>query len=117
MGGTALTPALHDSLDSLLSRAKASGAFTFVNTVYDFRNESRAPGAPWPLGSSDASYASIDLLVTDLEEARRLSGAGDAAAALAFFRDRGVGAAVVTAGHQGNPGRLLEGRGLSGLGT
>lgn len=97
-GGTALTPALHDSLDSLLSRAKASGAFTFVNTVYDFRNESRAPDARWPLGSSGASYASIDLLVTDLEEARRLSGTGDAAAALAFFRDRGVGAAVVTAG-------------------
>ncbi|MFZ2635297.1 MAG: PfkB family carbohydrate kinase [Rectinemataceae bacterium] len=97
-GGTALTPALHDSLDGLLARAKSRGALTIVNTVYDYRNQRRDPVGRWPLGSRDEAWPSIDLLITDLEEARRLSGRPDATGALAFFRDRGVGAAVVTAG-------------------
>lgn len=69
-----------------------------VNTVYDFRNERRDPVGRWPLGSDAGTYASVDLLVADLEEALRLSGASDASGALAFFGSRGVGAAVVTSG-------------------
>ncbi len=100
-GGTALTPAMHDSLAELLQGAKARGAFTMVNTVYDFRSQRRDPEGTWPMGSGDSAYASIDLLVTDLEEARRLSGAADAEGAMAYFRDRGTGAAVITAGTRG----------------
>ncbi|MDA8408798.1 MAG: carbohydrate kinase family protein [Treponema sp.] len=97
-GGTGLTPTMHDALDGLLARARGKGSFTVVNTVYDFRNQRRDPVGRWPLGSGDEAYASVDLLVADLEEARRLSGADEASGALEFFRSRGVGAAVVTAG-------------------
>ncbi|OHD81363.1 MAG: hypothetical protein A3J97_11875 [Spirochaetes bacterium RIFOXYC1_FULL_54_7] len=98
-GGTALTPALHDGLASLLSRAKSAGAITVVGTVYDFRNEKRNPDAPWPLGSPDAC-GNIDLLVTDAVEALRLSGAADLESAARNFIGRGVGALVITNGEQ-----------------
>ncbi len=97
-GGTGLTPALHDALGPLLLRCRSAGTLTIVNTVYDFRNERRDPVGRWPLGSDEGTYASVDLLVADLEEALRLSGASDASGALAFFGSRGVGAAVVTSG-------------------
>lgn len=98
-GGTALTPALHDGLASLLARSKAAGAITVVGTVYDFRNEKRDPAAPWPLGTPDAC-GTIDLLVTDAVEALRLSGASDLRSAARNFIDRGVGALVITNGEQ-----------------
>lgn len=98
-GGTALTPALHDGLASLLDRAKKAGAITVVGTVYDFRNEKRDPSSPWPLGVPDAC-GSIDLLVTDAVEALRLSGASDLGSAARIFIDRGVGALVITNGEQ-----------------
>ena len=98
-GGTALTPALHDGLYSLLERAKSAGAITVVGTVYDFRNEKRDPASPWPLGVPDAC-GYIDLLVTDAVEALRLSGAVDLYSAARNFIDRGVGALVITNGEQ-----------------
>lgn len=97
-GGTGLVPRLHDALDTLLPRARAAGAYTVVSTVYDFRNERRDPAAPWPLGSGPASYAATDLLITDREEALRLSGAPDVDAALTWFLGAGVGAVAVTCG-------------------
>ena len=97
-GGTGLVPPIHDALDHLLARAKAAGAFTVVNTVYDFRNQRRNPDARWPLGSSDDSYRLIDLLIADLEEALRLSGTESLDEAMRFFIDMGVGAVIVTNG-------------------
>lgn len=97
-GGTAITPGLHDTLDRLLSLAKANGAFTVVNTVYDFRAQRQNPTGRWPLGASDDSYRLTDLLLTDLEEALRLSGSETLDDALAFFIAQGVGAVIVTNG-------------------
>ena len=97
-GGTAITPGLHDALHRLLARAKANGAFTLVNTVYDFRAQRRNPAGRWPLGASDDSYRLTDLLLTDLEEALRLSGTEALDDALAFFITQGVGAVIVTNG-------------------
>lgn len=97
-GGTALVPQIHDSLDQLLPQAKSAGAFTVVNTVYDFRHQRQDPRGRWPLGGSDRSYSYIDLLIADLEEALRLSGAESLDEALDFFIRQGVGAAIVTNG-------------------
>jgi len=97
-GGTALVPPVHDALDTLLPRARRAGAFTVVNTVYDFRNQRRDPVGPWPLGASHQGYAATDLLIADREEALRLSGQATVAAALSWFLARGVGAAVATEG-------------------
>ncbi|MEI8094565.1 MAG: carbohydrate kinase family protein [Spirochaetales bacterium] len=97
-GGTGLVPQIHDALDELLPRARANGAFTVVNTVYDFRHQRQDPTGRWPLGNSDRSYAATDLLVCDHEEALRLAGASSIPEALDFFMAKGVGAAVVTNG-------------------
>ncbi|MDR1224846.1 MAG: carbohydrate kinase family protein [Tannerella sp.] len=94
-GGTALVPQIHDSLTALLVAAKAKGCFTVVNTVFDFRNEKAHPDRKWPLGESDDSYRHIDLLITDCEEALRLSGKRSTAEALAFFRSNGAGAGAI----------------------
>lgn len=99
LGGTALTPALHDGLTPMLRRAKASGAITVVGTVYDFRNERRSPSDPWPLGSPDACR-DIDILVTDAGEARRLTQLSDLKAAARQLVSRGVGTLVITNGEQ-----------------
>ena len=96
-GGTALCPPLHARLPELLAAARASGALTIVNTVYDFLAENRAPDRRWTLGSDDA-YRSIDLLVADLEEARRLTECSTASDAIRWLLDHGVSAAVVTSG-------------------
>ena len=69
-----------------------------VNTVYDFRNEKANPNEKWPLGESDRSYASIDLLVVDLEEGLRLSGKDSLDDAMHFFKSKGTGAVIVTDG-------------------
>ncbi|MGW8317435.1 MAG: carbohydrate kinase family protein, partial [Bacteroidales bacterium] len=97
-GGTALVPRIHDSLTSLLEQARSEGCLTVVNTVFDFRSEKAHPSRRWPLGTSDDSYRSIDLLIVDREEAFGLSGFSDFRRAIAFFRERGLGALVITNG-------------------
>jgi len=97
LGGTALVPSLHDELAALLRDARSAGALTVVNTVYDFRAELARPNERWPLGG-EGTYPLVDLLVTDAEEAARLSGAGTPAEAIDWFLARGVGAAIVTNG-------------------
>lgn len=96
-GATALVPTIHRSLHELLPKAKKAGAFTMVTTVYDTINERRQV-TRWPLGDSDESYRNTDLVVTDREEALRLSGTTSIEDALRFFRTMGVGAAIVTNG-------------------
>ena len=97
-GGTALVPEIHDNLTGLLRKAKANKCITVVNTVFDFRNEKAKPHKKWPLGSSDESYSYIDLLITDREEAFRLSGKPDIGEAVNFFRENKVGALIITNG-------------------
>jgi sugar/nucleoside kinase (ribokinase family) len=97
-GGTALVPNIHRALGSLLRQARERKAITVVNTVYDFLSEKQNPEKPWPLGSSLQTYSNIDLLITDREEALRLSGTETVEAALAFFRSTGTGAAIITHG-------------------
>ena len=99
LGGTALVPPLHDELHLALRDARTAGALTVVNTVYDFRAESQRPGERWPLGSDEA-YPRIDLLIADLEEARRLTATSDARQALDWLRRAGVAAAIITSGPQ-----------------
>ena len=96
-GATALVPTIHHSLHTLLPKARQQGAFTLVTTVYDTINERRQVER-WPMGDSDDSYRFTDLLITDSVEALRLSGCDSIDEALKFFRDMGVGAAVVTNG-------------------
>jgi sugar/nucleoside kinase (ribokinase family) len=137
-GGTALVPQIHDNLTSLCRRARANGAVVVVNTVYDFRNEAKAHrhkdgslsgagtleggrsnGGRWPLGESDETYRFIDVLVTDREEALRLSGTESSEAALAFFHTRGTGAAIITDGARDilsySDGSLFSAPAASGL--
>jgi len=96
-GATALTPHIHENLHALLPLAKQKGTFTLVTTVYDTINQRKKPHR-WPLGANDDSYAHIDLLITDSEEALRMSGTDNVADALRFFEEKGVGAAIVTNG-------------------
>ena len=84
-GGTALTPNIHDNLHKLLERAKKAGAFTIVNTVYDFRNEKQNPGKAWPLGDTLRSLSNTDLLIMDNEEALRISGFSHIGKASEYF--------------------------------
>ncbi len=97
-GATALLPELHDNLLTALCESRRRGKVTVVATVYDFRNEKRAPDKPWPLGESVESYHYIDLLIVDLEEALKLSGQSTAADAAARFMAWGVGAVMITRG-------------------
>lgn len=97
-GGTALVPSIHDHLTDLLRKAKKKGCITVVNTVYDFRNEKANPDRRWPLGKSDDSYKLTDLLITDFEEALRLSGEHDIYRAIRFFQSKNVSALVITNG-------------------
>lgn len=105
-GGTALVPTIHDNLTQLLEKAKSKGCFTLVNTVYDFRNEKENPAQKWPLGKSDDSYQNIDLLITDFEEALRLSGKLSLNEAMQFFREKGAKAVLITNGS--NPVQLFS---------
>jgi sugar/nucleoside kinase (ribokinase family) len=94
-GGTALVPPLHDNLDKLCRRGREAGAFVMVTTVFDFRNEARLQGKPWPLVDD---YGNIDLLVTDREEALKISGEASPEAAMNWFLNRGCRGVVVTQG-------------------
>ncbi len=98
-GGTALVPPLHDRLGELTAEAKSRGAFNIVGTVYDFRNQRQDPDGRWPLGRRDKSaYPGIDLLITDREEAFRLSGKSSTEEAAEYFLDQGCGACLITRG-------------------
>lgn len=97
-GGTALVPKIHDNMTSLLKKAKSTGCITIVNTVFDFRNDKANPFKKWPLGASDESYEYIDLLITDLEEAFRLSGEQNLEAAIRFFLEKKVSSLIITNG-------------------
>ncbi|HAK46270.1 MAG TPA: carbohydrate kinase family protein [Spirochaeta sp.] len=97
-GGTGLTPALHDDLSYLLKRGKENACRNFVNTVYDFRNQKKDPDKRWPLVTLDEDFKLIDLLITDNEEALRISGKTDKHAAVDFFRKRGVQSGIITHG-------------------
>jgi len=97
LGGTALVPHLHDDLHQVLKRAKENGCITVVGTVFDFRNERLAPQRRWPLGHDD-SYQYIDVLVSDEEEALRLTGTQTVRAAAESLRSSGVGAFIITRG-------------------
>lgn len=98
LGATAIVPPLHRALGSLLGRVRARGGITVVSTVFDFLNEQADPSGRWPLGESDRTFALIDLLVTDREEALRTSGTASVAEAVRFFREMGTGTVVVTEG-------------------
>ena len=50
------------------------------------------------MGDGDESYRHIDLLIVDHEEALRLSGCNDIPSSIAFFREKGAGAVLVTNG-------------------
>lgn len=97
-GGTALVPTIHDNLSGLLEKAKSKDCITVVNTVYDFRNEKANPNHKWPIGQTDECYSYIDLLITDYEEALRLSGRRTLNEAMQFFIENKTGAVVVTNG-------------------
>ena len=97
LGGTALVPRLHDGLHKVLEKAKKRGCMTVVGTVYDFRAEKADPNSRWPLGDY-SSYKNIDLLVTDEEEALRLSGKCDVIEAADALISFGVGALIITRG-------------------
>jgi len=97
-GGTGLTPIIHENLTELLQKAHEKDAITIVTTVYDFLNEKKSSGTHWPLGRSVKSYQLIDLLITDKEEAMRLSGQDSVEKAIVQFRKWGLGAVVITSG-------------------
>lgn len=97
LGGTALVPSLHDGLGPVLERAAEEGARTIVGTVYDFRSQKLHPESRWPLGGEEA-YRRMDLLVSDAEEALRLTGEATLTAAAGRFIEWGVGALVITHG-------------------
>ena len=111
LGGTALVPNLHDASHTILEKAKKSGCITVVSTVYDFRNEKAHPEKPWPIGEH-SSYQHIDLLVTDQEEALRLSGKVDIYEAADTLISFGIGALIITRGAHDiliwSGGNLLE---------
>ena len=116
-GGTAIVPGIHDNLSSLLSRAKKNGGLTVVNTVYDFRNEKLGSGRPWPLGETEETYSHTDILITDKEEALRLSGRHTMEAALDFFIEKNTRTAIITNGAEGihvfSDGSVFEAKGKS----
>lgn len=97
-GATAVLPHIHRSLDILLEMGRDAGAINIVSTVFDFLNEKKDPASRWPLGSGDRSYTLTDLLVTDKEEALRLSGCSSLTAAGEFFIKKGLKGFVITQG-------------------
>lgn len=99
-GGTALVPQLHNNLTDLLISAKYKGAFTVVNTVFDFPNEKKNPEQPWPLGNTLQSLPLIDLLIMDYEEAKRISGQNDFEKIKEFYKSNGAAAFIITHGSE-----------------
>ena len=97
LGGTALVPCIHDGLDEILERAGES-TFKLVNTVFDFRNEQKSPGNPWPLGRNHSSFSAIDLLVMDHEEALKISGMDSLDKAIKYYTESPLNAFIITDG-------------------
>jgi len=97
-GGTALVPQIHDNLTALLKRARQNRCLTVVNTVFDFRNEKKNPGQPWPLVDTPEDYQLIDLLIMDCEESLKISGTKSIDEAAAYFTRRKIGAFIITNG-------------------
>jgi sugar/nucleoside kinase (ribokinase family) len=97
-GGTALVPHIHDNLTALLMRAKQNGCLTVVNTVFDFRNEKKNPGQPWPLVDTQEDYRLIDLLIMDCEESLKISGTKSINEAAGYFISQQIGAFIITNG-------------------
>lgn len=107
LGGTALVPTIHDRLDDILAAAGDS-TFRLVNTVFDFRNEKRSPGKPWPIGKDHRSFVFIDLLIMDREEALKISGTNTLERAIAYFVESPLKAFMVTDGTE--PVSIYDGR-------
>ncbi|MFC2089900.1 carbohydrate kinase family protein [Bacteroidota bacterium] len=97
LGGTALVPLIHDALDTILEKASPA-SYKIVNTVYDFRNDRRYPGKPWPLGKDHGALKLMDLLIMDKDEALKISGRTDIQEAVSYFIDSGVKACMITDG-------------------
>ncbi len=97
-GGTALVPPIHDHLFELLKAGKSKGSVNIVATVFDFRNENRAPHQRWPLGSSDEGFQYMDLLIMDMEEALRISGEKEPGNAAVFFKRMKTHSFIITRG-------------------
>jgi sugar/nucleoside kinase (ribokinase family) len=114
-GGTALVPQIHDRLTELVTKAKYRGCLVVVNTVFDFRNEGKNPGMPWPLGNTIESLKHIDLLIMDCEEAIRISGCRTIDSAADFFARSEVASFIITNGTRnilaGSNGDLFSGKG------
>lgn len=111
-GGTALVPKIHDNLSFPLGKAKINKCITVVNTVFDFRNEKRYPGKPWPLGNRDENHGLIDVLIMDHDEAIKLSGQQTVENAIAYFTGMQVSCFIITNGANDitffSDGRLFE---------
>lgn len=97
LGGTSLVPNLHEDLDVVLKKAKEKGVLTVVGTAYDFKNEKAHPDKPWPLGKVPA-YPYIDILISDEEEALRLSGESEVHEAAIKLASSGVKTLIITRG-------------------
>lgn len=97
-GATAVVPNVHQSLDILLKKGRERGSMNIVTTVFDFLNEKKDPSSRWPMGSGDEAYPLTDLLVTDREEALRLSGCSALESAGEFFISKGLTAFIITQG-------------------
>ncbi len=97
-GGTALVPPIHDDLTMLLRKAKMNDCITLVNTVFDFRNEKKNPGQPWPLVESEADFQWIDVLILDCEEALKTSGRTTMDEAAEYFKQMQVSSFIITNG-------------------
>lgn len=96
-GGTALVPNIHDHLTELLIKAKNNNCFTLINTVYDFRNEKQNPKSKWPL-VNDNAYDLVDLLITDKEEALKISGTTSIESAIDYFKSNKAKNVIITQG-------------------
>ena len=111
-GGTALVPYIHDNLTVLLSRAREKGCLTVVNTVFDFRNEKKNPGQPWPLVDEAEDYSLIDILIMDCEESLKISGEKTIEEAAQHFVNLNVATLIITNGAQNfyifSNGKLFE---------
>lgn len=111
-GGTALVPSLHEDLSQILQIAKYKSCITVVNTVFDFQNERKAPGKPWPMVNKIEEYYFIDLLIMDCEEAIRISGKSNIDDSALFFASTKVSSFIITNGANDlvvwSSGRLFE---------
>jgi sugar/nucleoside kinase (ribokinase family) len=97
-------------LTDLLKKARALGAVTVVNLVYDYQSEQKRGNEKWKLGSRDDAYQYIDILIADREEALKTSGRPGAEEAANWFISRGTGAAVISDGAR--PVFLASGKGI-----